>query len=114
MSNDGAAYDAYTRLVDAWRELTTWIRYGNRTLPRDLHALLDAAHLDAVGRAIDALNAPMTCEEAADHIGEARELVADQAADLIEAYARDLNDGDVVDTAALAALAERVRALGAS
>ena len=114
MSNDGAAFDAYTRLVDAWRDLTEWIRFGNSTLPRDLHALIDVEHLAAVGRAIDALDAPMTCEEAADHIGEAREAVADQAADLIEAWSSGLDDGAVVDTEALAALAERVRALGST
>lgn len=114
MSNDGAAYDAYARLVDAWHDLTEWIRLGNATLPRDLHALLDAEHLAAVGRAIEALDAPMTVAEAADHIAEGRELVADQAADLVEAYTKTLDDGAAVDTEALAALAERVRALGSS
>jgi hypothetical protein len=112
--SDGAAYDAYADLVNAWAELTEWIRLGNSTLPRDLHALVDAAHLTAVGRAIEALDAPMTVAEAADHIAEGREAVADQAADMIEAYTKSLDDGDDVDTEALAALAERVRALGSS
>ena len=107
-----AAFDAYTRLIDAWAALTEWIRLGNSTLPRDLHALIDAEHLAAVSRAIDALDAPMTIAEAADHSAEAREAVADQAADLVEAYTAALDDGAVVDTEALAALSERVRALG--
>ena len=112
--SDAAAFDAYTRLTDAWYELREWIRLGNSTLPRDLHALIDAEHLAAVGRAIDALDAPMTIAEAADHVAEGREAVADQAADLIEAYTAALDDGAVVDTEALAALSERVRALGSS
>jgi hypothetical protein len=112
--SNGAAYDAYADLVNAWHELSEWIRLGNSTLPRDIHALVDAAHLSAVGRAIEALDAPMTIAEAADHVAEGREAVADEAADMIEAWTKTLDDGAVVDTEALAALAERVRALGSS
>lgn len=107
-----ASVSEHARVMAAWYELNQWIHAPNASMPADLRTEIDRALLADLGRALEALTPPMSLEDVADHIAEGREAVADQAADLIEDFAGTVNDGDPIDTEALSALAERVRALG--